>query len=306
SKMAAAKVIEEGPYTLLDDYADLFQVDNNNNAESLFALQWVPNGEYGVNNPHQAFFALNSEITGDDAAYGFFTRASLDILQEYETNDSRRKDTWMADGDFYPEINQANGGYTVDHENTYVNVKKGVVGSNSDNPDITRQNSGLNTYMLRLGEIYLNYAEAVLGNNGSTSDATALQYVNALRSRADLPDRTTLTFDDIFHERRVELCMEGQFWYDLVRRAYYEQQEVVSYIQAQDRGTITPFTYNQETNTATIDETQDPASRAVGVVDESIFILPYPESEVVQNPLLRDPAVPYEFTEERITDLFQD
>ncbi|MGB3776571.1 MAG: RagB/SusD family nutrient uptake outer membrane protein, partial [Leeuwenhoekiella sp.] len=40
SKMAAAKVIEEGPYTLLDDYADLFQVDNNNNAESLFALQW--------------------------------------------------------------------------------------------------------------------------------------------------------------------------------------------------------------------------------------------------------------------------
>jgi len=304
AKMAAAKVIDEGPYTLLDDYADLFKVENNNNTESMFALQWVPNGEYGVGNAHQAFFALNSEITGDDAAYGFFTRASYDILQEYETNDSRRKDTWMADGDFYPEISQANGGYTVDHENTYVNVKKGVVGSNSDNPDITRQNSGLNTYMLRLGEVYLNYAEAVLGNNASTTDATALMYVNALRFRAGLAEKTSLTFDDIFHERRIELCMEGQFWYDLVRRSYYQKQEVVNYIDAQNRGTITPFTYDAATNKVTVDDTQDPAARAVGVVDESIFILPYPESEVVQNPLLRDAPVPYEFTEERITDLF--
>ncbi|HEA30054.1 MAG TPA: RagB/SusD family nutrient uptake outer membrane protein [Leeuwenhoekiella sp.] len=304
ARMAAARVIEEGPYTLLDDYADLFKVENNNNTESMFALQWVPNGEYGVNNPHQAFFALNSEITGDDAAYGFYTRASYDILQEYESNDTRRKDTWMADGDFYPEISQANGGYTVDHENTYVNVKKGVVGSNSDNPDITRQNSGLNTYMLRLGEVYLNYAEAVLGNNANTTDATALMYVNTLRSRAGLAEKTSLTFDDIFHERRIELCMEGQFWYDLVRRSYYQQQEVVNYIDAQERGTITPFTYDEETNTVAVDDTQDPAARAVGVVDESIFILPYPESEVVQNPLLREDPVPYEFTEERITDLF--
>ena len=304
AKMSAEKVIDEGPYTLLDDYADLFKVENNNNAESMFALQWVPNGDYGVNNPHQAFFALGSEITGDDAAYGFYTRASYDVLQEYESNDTRRKDTWMADGDFYPEISQANGGYTVDHENTYVNVKKGVVGSNKDNPDISRQNSGLNTYMLRLGEVYLNYAEAVLGNNESTADATALMYVNALRSRASLSEKTILTYDDIFHERRVELCMEGQFWYDLVRRAYYEQQEVINYIDAQNRGVITPFIYDAETNTVTEDDTQDPASRAVGVVDESIFILPYPESEVVQNPLLREAPVPYEFTEERITDLF--
>jgi hypothetical protein len=271
AKMAAAKVIEEGPYTLLDDYADLFKVENNNNTESMFALQWVPNGEYGVNNPHQAFFALGSEITGDDAAYGYYTRASYDVLKEYETNDTRRKNTWMADGDFYPEISQATGGYTVDHENTYVNVKKGVVGSNSDNPDITKQNSGLNTYMLRLGEIYLNYAEAVLGNNASTTDATALMYVNALRSRAGLAEKTSLTFNDIFHERRVELCMEGQFWYDLVRRSYYQQQEVVNYIDAQNRGTITPFTYDEVTNTVTVDDTQDPAARAVGVVDESIF-----------------------------------
>ncbi|WP_037317034.1 RagB/SusD family nutrient uptake outer membrane protein [Salegentibacter sp. Hel_I_6] len=302
AEMSAEKVINEGPYSLMEDYEDLFLIENNNNSESLFALQWVPNGEYGVNNTHQSYFALGSEITGDDAAYGFYTRASYDVLQEYEPNDLRRRATWMADGDFYPEINQANGGYEVDHENTYVNVKKGVVGSNRDNPDITRQNSGLNTYMLRLGEVYLNYAEAVLGNSASTSDPMALMYVNELRERAGLESKSSLTFEDILHERRVELAMEGQFWYDLVRWAYYEQQEVVSYIDDQERAVITPFTYQAETNTVSVDETRDVTTRAVGDVDESIFLLPYPESEVVQNPLLREDPVPYEFTEERLTE----
>ncbi|GAA5021071.1 outer membrane protein [Marivirga lumbricoides] len=305
AKMAAEKVINEGPYMLLDDYGDLYRIENNNNEESIFALQWVPNGEYGVNNPHQAFFALGSEITGDDAAYGFFTRASYEVLLQYEPNDLRRRETWMADGDFYPEINQANGGYLVEHENTYVNVKKGVVGSTRDNPAISRQNSALNTYMMRLAEVYLNYAEATLGNNESTSDGMALMYVNELRERADLGALSSLTFDDIFQERRIELCMEGQFWYDLVRRAYYEQQEVLNFIDGQSRDNIIPFTYDAETNSVSIDETRDPESRAIGSIDASIFILPYPESEVVQNPLLREDPVPYEFTEERITDLFE-
>ncbi|SFZ92265.1 Starch-binding associating with outer membrane [Flaviramulus basaltis] len=302
---AADKAITEGPYLLMDNYADLFTIEQNNNPESMFALQWVPNGGYGVGNSQQAFFALGSEITGDDAAYGFYTRASYDVLQEYETNDLRRKATWMADGDFYPEISKLNGGYTVDHENTYVNVKKGVVGSTKDNSKITTQNSGLNTYMLRLGEVYLNYAEAVLGNNTTTSDATALTYINALRTRAGVDILTSITYQDILHERRVELCMEGQFWYDLVRRSYYKQQETINYIIAQDRDLVIPFTYNAETNEVSNDETRDVTSQALGTIDESIFLLPYPESEVVQNPLLAQPPVSYEFTEERITDLFQ-
>ena len=302
AKMAAATAINEGPYALMDDYADLFMVENNNNRESMFALQWVPNGEYGVTNPHQAYFALGSEITGDDAAWGYYTRATYDILTEYERNDRRREATWMAAGDFYPEINRANGGYLVDHEDTYVNVKKGVVGSTKDNPSISRMNSGLNTYMLRLGEVYLNYAEAELGNNESTSDPVALMYVNELRERAGLQPKTSITFEELLKERRLELAMEGQFWYDLVRWSYYEQQEVISYIDNQERAVVPPFTYNAATNTVIIDETRDAETRAVGDADASIFFLPYPESEVVQNPRLREEPVPYEFTEERITD----
>ena len=304
AKKAALKVINEGPYTLMENYADLFKIENNNNTESMFALQWVPNGVYGVINTHQAYFALGSEITGDDAAWGYWTRASYDVLKEYESTDVRRKATWMADGDYYEEISKANGGYTVDHSADYVNVKKGVVGSNKDNSKITRMNSSLNTYMLRLGEVYLNYAEAALGNNASTADATALSVVNKLRLRANLGTKTSLTYNDIIHERRVELAMEGQYWYDLVRRAYYKQQEVINYITGQDRGTIVPILYDSATNTVSVDPSQSNSTRSIGVIDATIFTLPYPESELIQNPLLRENPVPYTFTEERITDLF--
>lgn len=304
AKKAAEKVINESPFKLMDVYADLFKIENNNNKESMFALQWVPNGDYGVINSHQAYFATGSEVTGDDAAWGYYTRASFDVLKEYETNDIRRKATWMGNEDFYPEINKANGGYTVDHSNDYLTVKKGVVGSTKDNPKISRMNSALNTYMMRLAEVYLNYAEATLGNNTSTTDATALLLVNQLRSRAGLGNRASLTYNNIIHERRMELCMEGQYWYDLVRRSYYKQQEVVNYVTGQTRGVIVPFLYDTQTNTITVDASKDSATRAVGIADETIFLLPYPESEVVQNPLLRQAPKPYEFTEARITDLF--
>lgn len=305
AQKAAAKAINDGPYRLMAKYADLFELEGNNNEESMFALQWVPNGGFGINNTQQAYFALSSDITGDDAAWGYWTRASNDILYEYETKDKRRHATWMADGDYYATISVSNGGYTVDHANTFVNVKKGVVGSNKDNTKISRQNSALNTYMLRMGEVYLNYAEATLGNNASTSDATALEYVNKLRLRAGLDAKTSLTYEDIRHERRVELCMEGQYWYDLVRRSYYKQQEVVNYVTGQSRGLIVPITYDAATNKVSVDATRDNSTRAIGAIDTSIFLMPYPESEVIQNPLLNVAPVPYDFKDEKITDLFK-
>ncbi len=304
AKKSAEKVINEGPYELMENYADLFMIDNNNNSESIFALQWVPNGDYGVTNTQQAYFACGSEITGDDAAWGYWTRASNDVLTIYESTDVRRKATWMGYGDHYDEIDIANGGFTYEKTQTALNVKKGVVGSTKDNSKISRMNSALNTYMIRLAEVYLNYAEATLGNSETTADADALMYFNLLRTRGEVATKSELTFDDIFTERRIELCMEGQFWYDLVRRAYYKQQEVINYITGQSRDLIEPFTYDVTTNKVIPDDSRDASDRAIGNIDDGIFLLPYPESEVVQNPLLKEEPVPFEFTEERITDLF--
>ena len=113
-----------------------------------------------------------------------------------------------------------------------------------------------------------------------------------------------MTYEDIRRERRLELCLEGQYWYDLVRRAYYKQQEVLNYITGQDRGTAIPVVWDADTQTLKRDEDSDETKRAIGDVDSSIFLLPYPESETVQNPLLKADPMPYAFKEDRITDLF--
>lgn len=305
AKKAAEEVIGKSSYKLADTYAELFTIEKNNNPESIFALQWVSTGEYGVGNTQQAYFACGSEITGDDAAWGYWTRATYNVLTEYEKTDVRRKATWMGSGDYYAEISKKTGGYTYDKTTQACNVKKGVVGSKDDNPKIKRMSSALNTYMIRLAEVYLNYAEAVLGNNTSTSDENALLCVNALRKRGGVPTKSSLTYEDIRRERRVEFCMEGLYWYDLVARSYYKQQEVLNYITAQNRGVITPFIYDAATNTPNIDDTRDPGTRPIGRIDANIFLLPISESELVQNPLLKEDPVPYEFKEERITDLFK-
>ncbi|MDD3194446.1 MAG: RagB/SusD family nutrient uptake outer membrane protein [Paludibacter sp.] len=301
---AALKVIEESGLELLPNYEDLFKVQFNNNPESLFALLWVPNGDYGVINTQQAYFANGSEITGDDAAWGYFTLASFEMMSEYEREDSiRRKATFMANGDHYPEINKSAGGFTFDKATDRCNVKKGVVGSTKDTDGkSSRMNSALNTYMLRLAEVYLIYAEAILGNNASTTDATALLYFNKVRERAKVPAKNSITYEDIRKERRIELAMEGQYWYDLVRRAYYKQQEVLNYIELQDRAHNGMYTFDKVA--FTLEKAEDTSTRPVNQATADRLLLPYPESEMVQNPKLKQSPVAYEFTEERITDLF--
>lgn len=70
--------------------------------------------------------------------------------------------------------------------------------------------------MMRLAEVYLNLAEAILGNNASTSEQAACDAFNAVRKRAGMPSLTTITYSDIHYERRIGLALEGRV---LVRSA---------------------------------------------------------------------------------------
>ena len=68
--------------------------------------------------------------------------------------------------------------------------------------------------VFRLGEIYLNYAEAAieLGKN-----ADALWAVNELRKRAGVAVLSSITRDLVRKERKVELAFEGNRLWDLRR-----------------------------------------------------------------------------------------
>lgn len=70
--------------------------------------------------------------------------------------------------------------------------------------------------LIRLGEIYLNYAEAVLRGGGG-SEATALGYVNELRTRANAGTASTIDLQYVLDERARELYFEGFRRTDLIR-----------------------------------------------------------------------------------------
>lgn len=84
--------------------------------------------------------------------------------------------------------------------------------------------------LIRLGELYLNYAEAAneaYGPNGTAPAAsmTALQALNRIRKRAGMPDvlqaytgSKDKLRDRIKNERTIELCFEGGHYYHDIRR----------------------------------------------------------------------------------------
>ena len=90
-------------------------------------------------------------------------------------------------------------------------------------PVASNNDSRANWKVIRYADVLLMYAEA-LNENGKTSEA--LTYENMVRTRAGLQGYTNLTQsaarENIYLERRLELSLEGQRWFDLVRtgRAY--------------------------------------------------------------------------------------
>jgi hypothetical protein len=311
----AKDVINNSGATLVDNYENLFLTKNNNNIESLFALQWKYDGDWGTQNSVQAFLAYGSEITGFADGWGGDLGASYDILKKYDPADKRRKATFMLPGDHYSYITQAvddpanpgkkikkpldvpwnwndSAGVKVRY-NTRAWVKKYVVGRPEDNDGkVTQQHTEINTYMLRLSDVYLVYAEAVLGNQASTSDGQALQYFNAVRARAGLNPNSSITWIDIFNERWLEFAMEGQSWYDIVRLHYYDPAKALNMLSSQNKGTykIVP---NRELNADSWNIYPDVS--AYYPVTESNFYLPIPSAEMSAAPNLRKAPVPYEF-----------
>ncbi|WP_257669977.1 RagB/SusD family nutrient uptake outer membrane protein [Parapedobacter tibetensis] len=297
----ARTVIHQSNYAMQSNYADLFLSKNNNssnnNQEGLFAIQWMAvSTPWGVNNSYQAYMAFDPQVTGTGDGWGAAHGASANLIRYYMDNpqDSiRRKATFMFNQDHYPEINQQSGGLT--YESTSIaNVKKYIIGTPEDNGGKGAfMTAYVNTYMMRLPEVFLIAADAILGNASSTSDAEALTYFNVVRERAKMLPKSSIDFMDILQEKRVETVMEGIHWYDVMRWYYFDKAGALDYIAKQDKGSYTISYVSGSKNPRLYDVTYEPAYYAAS--EQSIY-LPIPEAEKLAAPNLSLDPEPFDFS----------
>lgn len=334
----AKDVIDNSGRNLLPSYTDVFRLSNNESEESLIAWRWTTTGDQWTRqNTLQSDLAMvGFDEFGD--CWGGWNGPSVDLQDAFNFNilsdpasridtDTRRKATLMAPGDVYEYFWQDKGGFDVlkfVYDNEYgkggpggewqcptgATCVKHLYGNAFDHESALgisagRMANGLATHILRLSDVYLIYAEAVLGNNASTSDASALSAFNAVHGRAipGVTPLTSITFDDIWKERRLELAMEGDRWYDYVRLSYYDPQRAIDEIKKQRRNSywnlnalykyyfnngvwdIQKSAESEDSGEAMYDNTTD----APNITVDS-FTLPFPSEDVVFNPDLLKPA----------------
>lgn len=283
-------------YGLMTKYHDLWLLQNNNNKESLFAFQWAYNtgNDWEIQNCIQAFTAP-SDFTGSWDGWSAAI-PSIDLVNSWESGDLRRYSTIMEDGNYYPEFWKSEGGYTYhaytcswgSSTGSLSNVRKHLAGKdNSSDGKIGEMNTEVYTPLIRLADLYLTYAEAVLAKNTSTADATALEYVNTLRTRANLPGKTSLTYSDIYNERRHEFAWEFQNWMDVIRYYRLYPTEAKTMLQNQERGF-----YNTDPGTH-VSVIQ--SNKLANVID-NYFVLPFPGKETLIDPLLLEDPVKFDFS----------
>lgn len=323
AKFYAGDVCNNSGLTLLPNYYNLFTSKYFSGttvpAECLFGLLWVPTGQWFVQNHMQANLAYSSLITQTGDGWGGAFGASPSLIEYFsdpanKADSIRRRATIFMPGDYYPDIAQATGGWHVDtalfnsgkiyHPGDKGNggtdhayVKKYVIGSPADNGGFGgSQNENLSTYIFRLSDVYLIYADAILGNNSTTSDPQALKYFNAVRTRAGVAPKSSISYSDIFLERKVEFAFEGHAWYDWKTWFYFDQAAAVNYFSNQNRGTYN-ISYNSGNPFITyFGQDNQNAGTVKYAIATAKADLPYPESDLLVAPALSQAPVAFDFS----------
>jgi len=197
------KVLANTYYSLVPNYADLFDGNHKNTVESLFEIQ---HGTAAGTTNYGPELLLPFSLTGD--TWAKFNVPTNDLIQAYRSEN----DTVRLDASVYFSV-AADTGSAVPPPYTKFPVPfaykwKQPAGYNS--PD--------NEILIRLADIILLKAEA-LNQTGQTAQAIPL--INQIRTRVHLPNTTAVNQADvaaaILKERRLELALEGHRWLDLLR-----------------------------------------------------------------------------------------
>ncbi len=236
-----------GGYGMMEDYEQIFRVQNNNCKESLFALQFVPGSTEEVlcNNMQGEFcydYCLSNRL-----GKSWSTWASYDFIYvaQHRGGLNRTRGNVMPAGMTYNYLYHEEDTcsfkgtvWTVSETQSKLPIKKQVVGGPLATDNIANnQNSGFDTPLLRMSEVYLNLTEAKMGYQGvdETSDPEIMWGINKVRQRAYKyeidhgtykGDYETVNLDTLLQERRMEFFMEGLNWADIVRRSFMSKKDM--------------------------------------------------------------------------------
>jgi hypothetical protein len=212
----ALQVIQSGQYALLPQYNRIFLPEGENSSESVFEVQAT--ALEGSFNGATAWNMIQGVRGTPNLGWGF-NNPSSDLIAAYESGDPRRDATILYVGEVLPD-----GSAIVQDNPDMLNERYNQKAWTPRHPGL-QDNGPSNIRILRYADVLLIAAEALNENNKA---AEALVYINLVRDRARgtrpmtvLP-RLTITDKNllrqaIWRERRVELAMEQQRWFDLVR-----------------------------------------------------------------------------------------
>jgi hypothetical protein len=249
-------IITSGEYQLVPNYATIFETEGEQSSESVFEIECYdfnqPYGAAGGNiQPRMVTFRPDAELNVDRrltlGGWGF-SCPSENLWNEFETGDVRRTSTIISDGDILWDDGDIATNETINIQETddcptgfwFRKYATSVEETPSANTA-----SGKNMRKCRYAEVLLLHAEAAYHIG---QEDIARQYVNEIRARARnstppkgsewgnagypavpdpnvLPDVTASgadLLDAIKHERRVELAIEGNRAWDLMRWGEYE------------------------------------------------------------------------------------
>ena len=198
----SGEVISSNQYALLVNYADVWRQTGENSSESIFEIQAT------LQNGLQDYTNVQGPRGSPDLGWGFNT-PSLSLTNSYETGDLRKPATVM----FIPSVLWDGIVAPITLNNPRYNYK--AYQSAVQEPwDGNRAVTAKNLRILKYSDILLIRAEAAmhLGN-----ESEALIQVNAIRTRAGLTPATVVTLQSVWKERRWEMAMEHDRWFDLIR-----------------------------------------------------------------------------------------
>ncbi len=219
----AESVINSGEYALMEDYRKIWLEEGENGIESIFEIQ-ASIGANGTDN-YSAPNAVHQGVRGAgewDLGWGWNTPTQA-IVDAFEAGDKRKNASILFSGqndDYGKKVPDFPAVVPRKFWNKKVYPEPAMQTYTAN-----RQGGWINQRVLRFADVLLMAAEAaneLPGDGpGDANTEKALGYLKLVRERAGLTAITTTNEAElrtaIQHERRVEMALEGDRFYDLVR-----------------------------------------------------------------------------------------